>query len=930
MSGGGSYINGQEVTIKAPSEYGVYKFEDWTRGGAYVTSEPQYTFTANGNATYVANFIDNRKSAVFRIHVLDDTYVETSLCEVEIKYGVLDNTNQNSIKRAGITDIEIDGPNSTISVTKTHISGTDILDKCGTLTSQVFYIFPTSINNEQFINILYKGNVVESGYLYTNTSETFDVYYGKLPKPSGGGSGGSGGPGGDNSGDQEITVRFKYYLDDIQIDTSEGMYINWPESNIDELKCYWFKYDGYTKNDRESAISGSTDRINFTYIPEYYGDPANSTPISNLKNSLELEAPMLTHLASPVFLSGVNIRNTDEVYTYTDCPNNTLDIDIYFTSYEFNAYVYSNLPAYGDAYIGRKGVKQAPFYASSVNPTTLVFNAEVLNNAFYFNRWVNYSTKAELSTKNPWIINNPEGQDYHVEAEFLGRQINIKLDPNNGKAEAFWQRVGIVAGTNKFKKISFDADEPIKSPDTKTGHEFLGWYTSETNGNGSDNLIIDKNGVLQSNVSGWSSSNGLWIKGPDEVSPGLIADVVVYAKWKPTQYTITLNPNGGSGGEQKVHIDYLSSSLKSTITNPTKTGHTFEGWYTTASGGSLVIGTDGKLKPNVKDYTNGSSQWIKASDAKLYAHWKVKSWTLTWDLEGGTVTTAGTCAPLKSTGIVSGEVNYASSITAPIVLKDGYTFSGWSTNGVDVITPKTTMPNNDLKYIAVYSINTYQITVNDNLSLGKVYIKVNGENKGTTYTCKTGETITLVAENTIEYVLSSWKKSGGSDIPGLNELTFTVPGTYLDNPTGNNIFTAYYEQDPRATLKINFKVDDAIEKYSIIRAKMAIERSDVCVIMIDATEGFTEQDSKVAGLAHDAGKACIIAVNKWDAVEKDGATMDSFRKKLMKDFSFMSYAPIIFISAKTGEGINTLIEKTEEVINSLKKEIKILLQLLPQ
>lgn len=89
---------------------------------------------------------------------------------------------------------------------------------------------------------------------------------------------------------------------------------------------------------------------------------------------------------------------------------------------------------------------------------------------------------------------------------------------------------------------------------------------------------------------------------------------------------------------------------------------------------------------------------------------------------------------------------------------------------------------------------------------------------------------------------------------------------------------------------------------------MAVERSDVCVIMIDATEGFTEQDSKVAGLALEQGKAAIIAVNKWDAVEKTGQTMDSMRKQLMVDFSFMTYAPIIFISAKTGQRIDRLFE----------------------
>ena len=111
-----------------------------------------------------------------------------------------------------------------------------------------------------------------------------------------------------------------------------------------------------------------------------------------------------------------------------------------------------------------------------------------------------------------------------------------------------------------------------------------------------------------------------------------------------------------------------------------------------------------------------------------------------------------------------------------------------------------------------------------------------------------------------------------------------------------------------AGLRRKSRVDDKIEKYSVIRAEMAVERADVCVIMIDGKEGFTEQDSKVAGLAVEQGKACIIAVNKWDAVDKDGKTMDSTRKSLMNDFSFMPYAPIIFISAKTGQRIDRLFE----------------------
>ena len=111
-----------------------------------------------------------------------------------------------------------------------------------------------------------------------------------------------------------------------------------------------------------------------------------------------------------------------------------------------------------------------------------------------------------------------------------------------------------------------------------------------------------------------------------------------------------------------------------------------------------------------------------------------------------------------------------------------------------------------------------------------------------------------------------------------------------------------------AGLRRQSRVDDKIEKYSVMRAKMAVERSNVCVIMIDGVDGFTEQDSKVAGIALEQGKACIIVVNKWDIVEKDGTTMDKYRKKLMNDFSFMPFAPIIFISAKTGQRIDRLFE----------------------
>ena len=111
-----------------------------------------------------------------------------------------------------------------------------------------------------------------------------------------------------------------------------------------------------------------------------------------------------------------------------------------------------------------------------------------------------------------------------------------------------------------------------------------------------------------------------------------------------------------------------------------------------------------------------------------------------------------------------------------------------------------------------------------------------------------------------------------------------------------------------AGLRKKGKVEDGVERYSVLRSLAAVERARVCVILIDATTGFTEQDSKVAGFAHEQGKACIVAVNKWDAVEKDDKTMQEMRKKLENDFSFMAYAPIIFISAKTGQRVDRLFE----------------------
>ena len=124
-----------------------------------------------------------------------------------------------------------------------------------------------------------------------------------------------------------------------------------------------------------------------------------------------------------------------------------------------------------------------------------------------------------------------------------------------------------------------------------------------------------------------------------------------------------------------------------------------------------------------------------------------------------------------------------------------------------------------------------------------------------------------------------------------------------------------------AGMRKKSRVDDRIEKFSVLRATMAIDRADVCIIMINAEEGVTEQDTKIAGLAHEAGKACIIVVNKWDAIEKDGKTMDRMRQDVMRDLSYMTYAPIVFISAKTGQRVDRLFELINYVNNQASTRI---------
>ncbi len=111
-----------------------------------------------------------------------------------------------------------------------------------------------------------------------------------------------------------------------------------------------------------------------------------------------------------------------------------------------------------------------------------------------------------------------------------------------------------------------------------------------------------------------------------------------------------------------------------------------------------------------------------------------------------------------------------------------------------------------------------------------------------------------------------------------------------------------------AGIRRKSKVEERVEKFSVMRSQMAIERADVCLILLDAREGVTEQDTKIAGIAHEAGKACIVVVNKWDLIDKETGTMEKMRKQIMNDLSFMSYAPILFISALTGQRADRIYE----------------------
>jgi GTP-binding protein len=163
----------------------------------------------------------------------------------------------------------------------------------------------------------------------------------------------------------------------------------------------------------------------------------------------------------------------------------------------------------------------------------------------------------------------------------------------------------------------------------------------------------------------------------------------------------------------------------------------------------------------------------------------------------------------------------------------------------------------------------------------------------------------------VNFILGE-KRTIVSDIPGTTRDS--VDG-YVNNEYGNYLFI------DTAGLRRKSKVKDSIEYFSVLRAKLAIDRSDVCLLMIDAEEGASEQDTKIAGLIQDAGKACIILVNKWDLIKKETNTMEEERKKIYEVLSFMRYAPILFVSVKEGTRVRDIFELINEVYSESRKRV---------
>ena len=171
------------------------------------------------------------------------------------------------------------------------------------------------------------------------------------------------------------------------------------------------------------------------------------------------------------------------------------------------------------------------------------------------------------------------------------------------------------------------------------------------------------------------------------------------------------------------------------------------------------------------------------------------------------------------------------------------------------------------------------------------------------------------------------KSSIINKILGENRVIVSdVPGTTRDAiDTRFEVDGKLYLFIDTAGIRRKSRVDEDIEKYSVIRSWTSVDRADVCIIMLDARDGVTEQDARIAGYAHEQGKACIIAVNKWDLIEKQTGTLEEFRKKVAEDLEFMSYAPIVFVSAETGQRVDRLFELIDYALTRQVSEFRLVL-----
>ena len=171
-----------------------------------------------------------------------------------------------------------------------------------------------------------------------------------------------------------------------------------------------------------------------------------------------------------------------------------------------------------------------------------------------------------------------------------------------------------------------------------------------------------------------------------------------------------------------------------------------------------------------------------------------------------------------------------------------------------------------------------------------------------------------VGKSSLTNRLLGQERSMVSDIAGTTRDAIATLLTAKDGNRYNIIDTAGIRKKSQIE-------DESLEKYSVLRAIAAIERCDVALLLIDANDGVTEQDTKIAGIIHDEGKAAVIVVNKWDAIEKDTGTMEAFRKEVYEALKFMDYVPVIFLSAKTGQRVNTVLETCDQVWAQWTKRI---------